>query len=90
MTNVMVRGILPVGWKLRPGFRMVEGREPRAGRLAVDAGGLSFMDSSGLRSMLIARAAAEDAGVRFRITRASPVVRRLFERTGLTKRLLDE
>jgi anti-anti-sigma factor len=58
--------------------------------LAVDAGGLSFMDSSGLRSMLIARAAAEDAGVRFRITQASPVVRRLFERTGLTKRLLDE
>jgi putative ABC transport system permease protein len=31
VTNVMVRGLLPVGWKLRPGFRIVEGREPRAG-----------------------------------------------------------
>jgi anti-anti-sigma factor len=58
--------------------------------IAVDASGLSFMDSSGLRSMLIARAAAEDAGVRFRMTQASPVVRRLFERTGLKKRLLGD
>jgi putative ABC transport system permease protein len=31
VTNVMVRGLLPVGWNLRPGFRIVEGREPRAG-----------------------------------------------------------
>lgn len=31
VTNVMVRGILPVGWKLRPGFRISEGREPQPG-----------------------------------------------------------
>lgn len=31
VTNVMVRGLLPVGWRLRPNFRMVEGRQPRAG-----------------------------------------------------------
>lgn len=31
VTNVMVRGLLPVGWQLRPGFRMIAGREPRAG-----------------------------------------------------------
>lgn len=31
VTNVMVRGLMPVGWKLRPGFRIVEGREPQAG-----------------------------------------------------------
>jgi anti-sigma B factor antagonist len=58
--------------------------------IAVDASALSFMDSSGLRSMLIARAAAEEAGVRFRIAEASPVVRRLVERTGLQSRLLYE
>ena len=58
--------------------------------IAVDARGLSFMDSSGLRSMLIARAAAEEAGVRFRISQPSPAVRRLVERTGLRNRLLDE
>jgi anti-sigma B factor antagonist len=58
--------------------------------IAIDARGLSFMDSSGLRSMLIARAAAEEAGVAFRITQPSPAVRRMVERTGLQNRLLDE
>jgi anti-sigma B factor antagonist len=58
--------------------------------IAVDARGLSFMDSSGLRSMLIACAAAEEAGVRLRIAQASPAVRRLLQRTGLHSRLLDE
>jgi anti-sigma B factor antagonist len=58
--------------------------------IAIDAQGLSFMDSSGLRSMLIARAAAEEAGVPFHITHPSPAVRRMVERTGLQNRLLDE
>jgi anti-anti-sigma factor len=58
--------------------------------IAIDARGLSFMDSSGLRSMLIARAAAEEAGVPFCITRPSQAVRRMVERTGLQNRLLDE
>jgi putative ABC transport system permease protein len=31
VTNLMVRGLLPVGWQLRPGFRIVEGRQPQAG-----------------------------------------------------------
>jgi hypothetical protein len=39
--------------------------------------------------MLIARGAAEEAGVPFRI-QPSPAVRRLVERTGLQHRLLDE
>jgi putative ABC transport system permease protein len=30
-TNVLVRGLLPLGWQLRPGFQIVEGRPPRAG-----------------------------------------------------------
>jgi putative ABC transport system permease protein len=31
VTNVMVRGLLPVGWQLRPGFRIVDGRQPQSG-----------------------------------------------------------
>jgi anti-anti-sigma factor len=62
--------------------------QPRS--IVVDARNLSFMDSSGLRSMLIARAAAEEAGVPFRITRPSQAVRRMVERTGLQNQLLDE
>jgi hypothetical protein len=44
-------------------FAAVLARHPTS--IAIDARGLSFMDSSGLRSMLIARGAAEDAGVPF-------------------------
>jgi anti-sigma B factor antagonist len=58
--------------------------------ITVDARGLSFMDSSGLRSMLIARAAAEDADIPFRITQPSPALRHMVERTGLQNRLLGE
>lgn len=32
VTNVMVRGLLPLGWKLRPGFRIVEGRPGESGK----------------------------------------------------------
>ena len=31
VTNLMVRGLLPVGWQLRPGFHIVEGRAPQPG-----------------------------------------------------------
>jgi anti-sigma B factor antagonist len=62
--------------------------QPRS--IAIDARGLTFMDSSGLRSMLIARAAAEEAGVPFRITQPSPAVRHMVERTGLQSQLLNE
>jgi anti-anti-sigma factor len=62
-------------------------KQAGGGTLVVDARGLTFMDSSGLRSLLRARAAADDAGVRFCVS-ASSVVRRLVERTGLRAHLL--
>ena len=58
--------------------------------ITINARSLSFMDSSGLRSMLIARAAAEDADIPFRVTQPSPALRRMVERTGLQNRLLGE
>ena len=60
------------------------------GTIAIDAGGLTYMDSSGLRSFLVAQAAAEDAGVGFRISQPSPALRHVVERTGLQNRLLDQ
>jgi anti-anti-sigma factor len=62
----------------------------RPGSIAVDARGLTFMDSSGLRSFLLARAAAVEAGVAFRISEPSPALRDLVQRTGLQNLLLDE
>ena len=40
--------------------------------------------------MLLARAAAEEAGVALRISQPSPAVRRMVERTGIHALLLDE
>jgi anti-sigma B factor antagonist len=64
--------------------------EKRPGLMTIDAHGLTFVDSSGLRSLLVARDAAIQAGVSFHIREASPVLRNLAERTGLGRLLLDD
>jgi anti-anti-sigma factor len=69
-------------------FGTVLEKHPTA--IAIDARGLSFMDSSGLRSLLRARASAGDTGVGFRIDNPPPELRRVVERTGLVGVLLDE
>ena len=62
--------------------------EKHPGTMTIDAHGLTFMDSSGLRALLCARAAAAEAGVAFRIREPSAVLRHLAERTGLQGLLL--
>lgn len=56
-------------------------KHPRS--IAIDARGLTFMDSSGLRSLLRARASAHEAGVGFHIDNPSPQARLKVEHTGL-------
>jgi anti-anti-sigma factor len=56
--------------------------------LEIDAGDLEFVDSSGLRSIVLARAEAEAAGASFRIAAVSPTVSRVIEIAGLTSFLL--
>lgn len=50
-------------------------------RVVVDLGGVTFIDSSGLRVLI---AASTDLGDRLVIRRPSSVVGRLFELTGIT------
>ena len=64
--------------------------EQKVARVEVDAGGLSFADSAGLRAVLMARAAAEDAGATFGVTVVSASVERLIEITGLSDLLVDD
>jgi anti-sigma B factor antagonist len=54
-------------------------------RVEVDASGLSFADSAGLRAVLLARVAAEEAGASFGVTKPSAPVARLIEMTGLSE-----
>jgi anti-sigma B factor antagonist/stage II sporulation protein AA (anti-sigma F factor antagonist) len=61
---------------------------PPLARLEVDAGELEFVDSSGLRSLMLARANAETAGATFRVRTASAAVSRVIDMAGLGEVLL--
>ncbi|MEU4620034.1 STAS domain-containing protein [Actinoplanes sp. NPDC023801] len=51
--------------------------------IRIDAAGLTFIDSGGIRALLIARRIAERAGSRFSMPRVHPNVLRVLEITGL-------
>jgi stage II sporulation protein AA (anti-sigma F factor antagonist) len=55
--------------------------------VVVDASGLNFIDSSGLRALLSAREQLEAAGASLQLTDLSPAVERVLEMTG-TRTLL--
>jgi len=72
-------------WALTESVRRLGGEDSRA--LTVDLGGLTFMDSTGLRAVLLARAARAEAGRDFSIRRGPAAVQRIFELTGLIAEL---
>jgi anti-sigma B factor antagonist len=63
---------------------MAPALDPRCTRLVVDLADVSFMDSSGLRAMVVARNALADRGAEMIIAGADDQLRRLFEISGLT------
>ena len=58
--------------------------DPRCTRLVVDLADVSFMDSSGLRVLVVARNALDDRGAEMVIAGDNDQLRRLFEISGLT------
>ena len=69
-------------------FEIALGRlESGPGAVLVDLSGLDFMDSSGLRALVMADQRAKQAGRRLAIVPGPPVVRRVFEITQLDERL---
>ena len=62
--------------------------EPRA--VIVDAGGLEFVDSSGLLALMRARDAAVEADAAFTIRNPSAALRRIVELAGLEELLEPE
>ena len=66
--------------------------EPSDGPLdaiQLDAGALTFIDSAGVRAVLVARAAAADRGIAFSFVRVSPAIRRIVEIAGAGELLSD-
>jgi len=69
-----------------PAFTRTVEERLRAGRsVEVDLSGTVFLDSTGLRALLVALRAAEEAGVSFVVGSTSEFVERLFELTGLAE-----
>jgi len=59
-------------------------------RLLIDLGGLDFIDSTGLASMIRAQQSAHANGHRLALRRGQAQVQRLFELTGLIDRFTFE
>jgi anti-anti-sigma factor len=54
----------------------------RAGRIVIDLAGVSFIDSSGLRVLLLAAGRAREGEYELRLTQPTDAVRRVLEMTG--------
>ena len=61
--------------------------EPDLGTVVLDMRGLEFMDSSGLRLVVLADMRAREAGRRFALVRGTETVHRVFEITRMSERL---
>ena len=61
--------------------------EPELAAVVLDLRGLVFMDSSGLRLVVVADMKARDAGRRFCLVRGDETVHRVFEITRMSDRL---
>jgi anti-anti-sigma factor len=61
--------------------------DPELGTLVLDLRGLEFMDSSGLRLVVLADMRAREAGRRFALVKGVDTVHRVFEITRMSERL---
>jgi anti-sigma B factor antagonist len=61
--------------------------EPDLGAVVLDLRGLEFLDSSGLRLVVLADMKAREAGRRFALVRGGETVHRVFEITRMSERL---
>jgi anti-sigma B factor antagonist len=61
--------------------------EPELGTVVLDLRGLEFLDSSGLRLVVLADMRAHETGRRFVLVRGPDTVHRVFEITRMSERL---
>jgi anti-sigma B factor antagonist len=85
--------VAPTGELDLSGAAVLEGElerlaaEPELGTVVLDLRGLEFMDSSGLRLVVLADMRAREAGRRFALIRGDDTVHRVFEITRMAERL---
>ena len=59
-------------------------------RVVLDLQRTTFLDSAGVRSLILARQAASENGIAFRIMNAPPIARRVLELTGVFELLAQD
>jgi anti-sigma B factor antagonist len=85
--------VAPTGELDLPGAAVLEAElerveaEPRLGTVVLDLRGLGFMDSSGLRLVVMADMRLREAGRRLVLVRGAETVQRVFEITRIAERL---
>lgn len=87
VTVVALSGDLDMAAVSAAEARFREALDESPGAVVVDLGGLAFLDSSGIRMLLMANAAALTRGVELSMTRPPEGVWRLLERFHLQSRL---
>lgn len=84
---VVVHGEIDIATAGQVGERLREVAEAGFPRVVLDLRDVSFIDASGLRAVLRARAASREAEVEFAVIPGPEEVQRLFELTGTTDAL---
>ena len=93
MRNGTVAVVVPTGELDLSGAAILEAEldrlveEPDLGTVVLDLRRLEFMDSSGLRLVVLADMRAREAGRRFSLVRGGETVHRVFEITRMSERL---
>jgi anti-sigma B factor antagonist len=82
VATVVLRGELDLASarQLEKSFTTID--EQRPSRVVIDLGGLAFMDSSGLRALLLADTRAREQGYELVLLPGQEPVQRVFEMTG--------
>lgn len=86
-TRIELRGELDIATTPQLEQAIAEATAEPAGELVLDLRALAFMDSTGLRALAQASAAAEQAGVTLRIWRGPRQIERVLEISGLARML---
>jgi anti-anti-sigma factor len=84
---IMLSGELDLATAAELESRVAESCSDGARELVLDLEQLRFMDSTGLRAVLIARERCEGHGCELYLARPQPAVRRLLDLTGVLPRL---
>lgn len=82
VVTVSLQGELDLSCARRMDEHFASIDEQRPARVVVDLGGLAFIDSSGLRTLLIAHERASEHGYEFVLLPGQESVQRVFELTG--------